>query len=338
MKSTRTFVLSDESINSYGFWLKNDGADLEDFIKKNPLGLWMHNRAWRGTKDEVLPICKWSDVKLQSIGITGIPDFDENDDFAMTIASKVEGGFINMASVGITVIETSNDPSLLKPGQTRETVTKWKLREASIVDIGSNMNAVAFYDKDGNPLELSEDNSQEIPVRLLQTNNDTNQNDTQMKKTLMLVSLPENSTDEQLAEKVQELMNQKTKAEADKTEAERKYKELSDKLASEKKAEATSLIDAALKDGRLSADVKPQWEKFFDTDHEAAKVTLSSIQKRQKVSEELGDAEKTELSKLEKMSWDELDKANKLALVKEKYWDLYEQKFEAKYDKKPIKK
>lgn len=335
----KTFVLADESLNSQGFWLVMSGCDLNQF-KKNPIMLWMHIRAWRGTKDEVLPIGRWENLRIEGGKLLGDAVFDENDEFAMSISDKVENDFIRMASVGITVIDTSNDTQNLKPGQYRETVTKWKPREASIVDIGANDNALAmyFYDDKGNPLNLSQDGSQEIPVRLLQTNNDTNQNDTQMKKTLMLVSLPENSTDEQLAEKVQELMNQKTKAEADKAEAERKYKELSDKLASEKKAEATSLIDAALKDGRLSADVKPQWEKFFDTDHEAAKATLSSIQKRQKVSEELGDAEKTELSKLEKMSWDELDKANKLALVKEKYYDLYEEKFEAKYGKKPTKK
>lgn len=335
---TKTFVLADESLNSHGFWLVMSGCDLKQF-KKNPIMLWMHARAWRGSKDEVLPIGRWDNIRIEDGKLLADAVFDENDEFAMAIASKVENDFIKMASVGITVINTSNDPKSLKPGQYRETVTKWKPREASIVDIGANDNALsmAFYDEGGNPMELKEGDV-ELPVRLLQTNNDTNQNDTQMKKTLMLVSLPENSTDEQLAEKVQELMNQKTKAEADKAEAERKLKELSDKLASEKKAEAAGLIDAALKDGRLSADVKPQWEKFFDTDHEAAKATLSSIQKRQKVSEELGDAEKTELSKLEKMSWDELDKANKLALVKEKYWDLYEQKFEAKYNKKPTKK
>lgn len=334
----KTFVLADETLNSYGFWLMMSGCDLKQF-KKNPVMLWMHSRAFRGTKDEVLPIGRWENLRIENGQLLGDPVFDENDEFAMTIADKVENDFIKMASVGITVINTSNDPTNLKPGQYRETVTKWKPREASIVDIGSNDNSLsmAFYDEGGNPLELKEGDV-ELPVRLLQTNNNTNQNETQMKKTFMLFALPDNATDEQLSEKVQELMNQKTKAEADKAEAERKYKELSDKLASEKKAEATSLIDAAIKDGRLSADVKPQWEKFFNTDHDAAKVTLSSIQKRQKVSDELSDAEKSEYSKFEKMSWDELDKNQKLALVKEKYWDLYEEKFEAKYGKKPDKK
>lgn len=335
---TKTFVLADESLNSYGFWLVMSGCDLKQF-KKNPIMLWMHMRAFRGSKDEVLPIGRWDNIRIEDGKLLADAVFDENDEFAMAIADKVANDFIKMASVGITVINTSNDPKNLKPGQYRETVTKWKPREASIVDIGANDNALsmAFYDEGGNPMELKEGDV-ELPVRLLQTNNDTNQNETQMKKTLMLFALPENSTDEQLSEKVQELMNQKTKAEADKAEAERKFKELSDKLASEKKAEATSLIDAALKDGRLSADVKPQWEKFFDTDHEAAKVTLSSIQIRRKASEDLKDVEKNELAALGKMSWDELDKANKLALVKEKYYDLYEEKFEAKYGNKPTKK
>lgn len=39
----KTFVLSDESVNSYGFRVLTDGIALDNF-KKNPVMLWNHTR------------------------------------------------------------------------------------------------------------------------------------------------------------------------------------------------------------------------------------------------------------------------------------------------------
>jgi hypothetical protein len=337
---TKPFVVSDESINSYGFWLKTDGAELESF-KNNPIGLWMHMRAWKGTKDEVLPICKWEDLTIEKGKIIATPDFDENDDFALQIASKVEGGYLRMASVGITVLATSAEKELLKPGQTRETVTKWRLREISVVDIGANSNALAlaFYDEDGNLLELSED-STDCPVNLLTTDTTLNLNVTSMKKTIALLKLAEGATDEQLAEKVQELLNQNANLTAEKTAAEVRLKAMEQKEADAKKKEAGTLLAAAIADGRLNADAKPAWEKLFETDHETAKNTLLSIPVRRSAKEQLGDGgeNNTELAAFEKLSWDELDRTNKLSEVKQKHPELFEKKFTEKFGKAPQKK
>lgn len=54
----KSFVIVDESkVNSFGFRTLVDGIDLKQF-NKNPLMLWMHVRAFRGTKDEILPLGK----------------------------------------------------------------------------------------------------------------------------------------------------------------------------------------------------------------------------------------------------------------------------------------
>ena len=49
--------------------------------------------------------------------------------------------------MGIKIIATSANKDVLLPGQTRETVTECELREASIVDIPANSNAVRLYDR-----------------------------------------------------------------------------------------------------------------------------------------------------------------------------------------------
>ena len=59
-----------------------------------------------------------------------------------------------MASAGIEIKEVSVEPSMLVPGQTRPTITKSKLVEVSIVDIGANDDALRLM-KGGKVLTLA---------------------------------------------------------------------------------------------------------------------------------------------------------------------------------------
>jgi len=61
----KRIVISDESINSYGFYVKTDGIDLTAFLK-NPVMLWNHNRDWHGTADAQLPIGYWKDLRVEN--------------------------------------------------------------------------------------------------------------------------------------------------------------------------------------------------------------------------------------------------------------------------------
>lgn len=136
-----TFILSDESINSYGTRILTAGIDLTLF-KKNPIMLWMHSRAWRGDKDEVLPIGKWENIRIENGKLLADAVFDETDEFAKKIKSKVEQNILKMASIGINIIATSEDKNVIVQGQSRPTVIKCLITEASICDIGSNRNAL----------------------------------------------------------------------------------------------------------------------------------------------------------------------------------------------------
>jgi len=103
----KTFILTDESLNTYGFWLPLSGAQLDQF-RRNPIMLWMHNRAWRGTKDDILPIGRWDNIRIEKGKLLADAFFDENDEFAAAIADKVENNILRMASCGIKVIERSS--------------------------------------------------------------------------------------------------------------------------------------------------------------------------------------------------------------------------------------
>ena len=292
----KTFVLTDETLNSSGFWLKTDGGDLKQF-RKNPIMLWSHMRVWMGTDNEVLPIGKWDNVMKTEAGqIVAEPVFDENDPFAVKIKNKVDGGFIRMASVGIRVIETSADPKYLKPGQTRETITKWKLIEASICDIGRNENALAFYDKDDNLLTFSEGSEGDCPVKKLTIYNEqlTGKDDTNtinivnMNEVIKLLKLAEGATETDIVASVTAIISEcdALKAEKDARDAQ---------LAAERKTEAEALTDAAIRDGRVNDDekhtVRQSWLTFFEKDHEGAKCALAAIPVPKSVKEQLSDGE-----------------------------------------------
>lgn len=150
-----TFVISDESVNSHGTRILTAGIDLATF-KRNPIMLWMHNRAWRGTTDEVLPIGRWENVRKEGEKLLADAVFDEKDTFAQAIKSKVEQGIISMASIGIDIIATSDDKAVIVQGQRYPTIIKSRLKECSLCDIGSNSNALKLYDEFGEELKLSE--------------------------------------------------------------------------------------------------------------------------------------------------------------------------------------
>lgn len=129
-----TFVMNDESVNSYGFRVLTDGIDTERFLK-NPVALYMHARS-----RELLPIGKWIELKKEDGKLIGTLEFDEDDDFAVKLFKKCEKGILNGTSIGIQNIrvnETDDDV----------VVEACELQECSLVDIPSNANAVRLYGK-----------------------------------------------------------------------------------------------------------------------------------------------------------------------------------------------
>lgn len=165
-KLDKKFILTDESINRYGFRVLTSGGDLSSF-RKNPIILWMHYRD-EGTPNwcDYKPIGHWEDIEVNEKNeITAVPVFDLTDDLSKQICAKVEEGTIRACSIGFRIIETSEDPSVLLPGQKRATVTKWELMECSMCDIPANANAVRLFDGGKNvTLSLDSSDSDIIPI------------------------------------------------------------------------------------------------------------------------------------------------------------------------------
>ena len=128
-------VISTPKLNCYGTRVLTNGIILEQY-RKNPILLYMH------TRSERLPIGTITNIRIDGDVLYGTPQIDGDTEEEKIIAQKWERGTLRMLSAGLEIIEISDDPSLLVPGQTRPTITKSKLNEVSIVDIGANDDAL----------------------------------------------------------------------------------------------------------------------------------------------------------------------------------------------------
>ena len=302
----KRIVISDESLNSYGFWVKTDGIDLTAFLK-NPVMLWNHNRDDHGTADAQLPIGYWKDLRIENGVLTGEPVFDEKDPFAMKVKQKLEAGILNACSMGFMPLEWSDAPEMLKQGQTVSTVTRCRLMEISICDIPANANAtVVLYDENSKTINLSalpglrDTGLRDCGTAATKQLNNQQLNNDMPKEIAKKLGLDENASPEACVEAIQKKDDRIATLEAEN----KTLKEQEKAGADAKKAEAVSLLDEAVKTGRIDAKARPQFEKLFELDHEAALAALAALPQRQPLTTQ---PPKGGASPDERSSWTYLD-------------------------------
>lgn len=236
-KKTYKFIASTDSVNSYGYRILTEGLDISQY-QKNPIILYMHNRFGNITPTGEEVIGKAIEIKKESDKLIIEVEFDEESPFAKTIAGKVERGFIKMASIGADVIETSTAPELILPGQTLETVTKSKLTEISIVDIGGNDDAIRLC-RDGKPIELKQINHKNMTLIAI----------------ALALGLPKETNEQSIIDSIKELKLSKDKAERSAHDWKEKYQLFQNNQAEEIIQEAVSLglIPESLREVQLNA-------------------------------------------------------------------------------------
>lgn len=255
-----TFIVSDESINTYGYRILTDGIDITQF-QRNPIMLFMHQRnTWNPSGDEV--IGRWENLRKEDGKLLADAVFDETNPFAKKIADKVKNGFIKMASIGAERKETSTDKKHLKAGQTRATVTKSTLNEISIVDMGGNNNALKLYNASGEEIQVEE------------LNQKPETEDMSFKTIALALGLNADATEIEVLQEVSLLKSGKETAET-------KLSALEDKQKETEKKEAETLIEkAAVKLGlknQAKQSFTESYIKLFDVDHQSAKSTIENL-------------------------------------------------------------
>ena len=259
--------ISDETLNCYGTWIRTEGVDLTQY-QKNPVMLWMH---WRGV---IIGTIK--DIRVENGEITGEPVFDEVREESKLAKQQWEKGSLRMGSPNFEVIEVSDDPALLKQGQRRPTITKCKLVEYSMVDIGGNDNNIrlTYANKE---LKLAEGEYCEVlPLlkeSIINPNNKSKMNQ-ELQAIALMLGLSAEATLTDVQKQVRTLLELKKENETLGNEV----KTLKEQLDGIQLSGITSMVDEAIKAGKFTAEKKNHFvELGKKVGAESLKLTLDAM-------------------------------------------------------------
>lgn len=144
-------------------------------------------------------------------------------------------------------------------------------------------------------------------------------------------SFSDMATEEQVLRHIDCLENQ-----ADKVPAlENKVKELQEELGKNRKTAHEAFLDQAVSEGRITKDVVPHFLNLMEKDEKSVREAINALPKKgtARVEDWLGSGVAAGPATLLDMTWDEIDKAERLAELKNQYPDLYQKKFNEKFGK-----
>ena len=303
--------ISNEILNSCGTWIVTAGMDIAQY-QRNPVLLKMHQRG------VVIGFVK--DIRKDGGDVTGELEFDEASPESIQAKKQFEFGSLRMVSAGIDILELSEDPALLKPGQTRPTVTRSRLVEVSVVDIGGNDDALVLL-KDGSRLELGKDGSNPLPL----INNKPSKTNRKMELSEMALELglPATATEAEVKAKIAEM--KAAKQEADTLRTEKEQLTLS---------AITQAVETGIAEKRIPADKKDHFINLGKTAGiDALKTTIASMAPAAKVTAVLNRGVSVETPG----SYKKLSEvpADKLEAMRENDRDTYIALYKAEYGFEP---
>lgn len=181
--------LTSDGLNSYGFRVLTSGIDLTSY-ENNPILLYMHRRG------EVVGIVE--NIEVSEGEISGELVFDEASELSQKLKKQWEFGSLRMVSLGLDVLESSMDPSLLVEGQTNATVTRSRLYEVSLVDVGANYDAYVLRHGDSVVNLCNGNDVADAIVPRLVSHNEPKKEDMELKRIALALGLPETSTEDEV--------------------------------------------------------------------------------------------------------------------------------------------
>lgn len=288
--------ISNESVNCYGTRILTSGIDISQYIR-NPVLLYMHERG------NVIGYVK--DIKIEGQDVTGELVFDEVSELSKQLKKQWEFGSVKMVSANFQILSTSDDKQLLIEGQERPTVTRCKLVEVSVVDIGGNDDAIVLS-HEGETISLSGQNSIDGVLPLINNKEPIKKKKMELKELAIKLGLKETATEEEVNSKIVSLsatVNKVNDLEA----------QVSTLLAEKKNVElaaVTAAVSTAISEKRLPAGMKAHFVELGQKiGLEQLNVTLSAMQPQGKISATLHRSENGQIvsepadfSKYEKLS------------------------------------
>ena len=249
MSKGKRVRITNDSLNSYGTRVLTAGMNVEQY-QRNPVLLYMHERG------NVIGYVK--DLTVKDGEVTGELMFDEASELSVRCKKQYEFGSLKMVSAGLDILETSEDPELLVQGQTSPTITKSKLFEVSLVDIGANDDAIVLQ-RDGRKITLGRDSEHPLPM----LNHNKGLKQMEQKQLALQLGLPETATEADINARLGEL-----------TAAQEENETLRQEKAALTLAGITALVEKAVGEKRIAPDKK---DEFINLGKEFGKEKLELV-------------------------------------------------------------
>ena len=308
MSKSNKVRLSNSRLNSYKTRVLTEGLDAEQY-QKNPVLLFMHRRG------EVIGYVKG--YRVEGDEVFGELVFDEASELSRRCKKQWEVGSLRMVSIGIDIIEVSDDPMYLVEGQTRPTITKSRLIEVSVVDVGSNDDAIALH-KNGVRMELWKDAENVLP--LLHCNNPIKETkEMDLSKIALALGLKEDADEASVLHRIGELKAKESEA-----------KFLKEENETLEASRIDSIVEGAIAEKRIDLSKKGQFvELGKKIGAEELKKTFEAMAPQVKLSSMVpgsdGGGAPQSYAKLSEVP------ADKLELLRKENPSEYKRLFKAEY-------
>ena len=185
MAFKKTFVVSDESVNSYGFRIITSGIKLDN-AKKNCPCFYDH-------KTYEVPLGHWENLRIENNKLMADLVINGDNDREKNYIKKIENNDIKGCSIGADPLQWNEDPLQLVQGQTRPTCESCDLFEISITPLPGNTGALALK-YEGNLITLNSSNENTIIPNLKPVEN--------MKRIALTLGLAESATEDMIIDAI----------------------------------------------------------------------------------------------------------------------------------------
>lgn len=306
-KIDKEFVLTDSSLNCYGFRLMTEGYLIDEY-KKNPIGYAMHRR-----EDGVL--VRWEDLRVDGDKVVGKPVINLSHEMGQRTVDEIENGFLNAASVGhIVALEVSEDAKYKLDGQTGPTITKWYNRECSLVDVPGNFNALKqLYDGDEKPINLADFTKPKITMK-------------EHKFTpaqLQAMNLSADADESLVAKAFNDLVAKAAKADQLQTQ-------LNDLSAKAKGKEVERIIADGQAAGKITNELAAKLKTQYAENPEGLKDLVDAMPAQKAITPDLG-GKGGDGSKFANLSWEELHEKGLLPALKAQDFTMFKAKYKEEF-------
>jgi hypothetical protein len=253
------FVFNDSTqVSEDGLIVVNEGLDATEFMQ-NPVCLYEHGFT------DMPSVGRWSNLRIEGSKYIATLTFDDSDPFALDLKRKYEAGFMTACSKSFVI----DDCELLDiAGRTALKVTKWRLKEISLVNVGANAKSLKVNHslkayKKGDLVKQTYQATESLPI---ETGDFNNSKQIKMKRIFLALGISESATEEQAVSAINKLL-------AEKSELQKSFDEFKAKVQAEK---VDNLITEGIKSKKITALEGEKYKKLALLDFESVKDIIEA--------------------------------------------------------------